>query len=348
MPLVSAQTSCDQPKVSVAMLAYNHERFIMQAIESVLMQETDFPIELVIGEDCSTDATREIVKKFAAHYPNVIRTILHERNVGMHRNSEAVGKACRGHYIACLEGDDYWTCPHKLQKQVNFLDQHPDYSLCGHRVMHIFDKCPECSPHFSPVQEESGTIEDILRWNYLPSCSVVYRAGLLAELPAWLQQLPHGDWPLWVLLAERGRIGFFNEIMAHYRVHEGGVWMGAPLQARLASLRKTIHAIHRHLPEAHREARRCALFTLNLSGARDFANHAACATSCRYLACALLSHPLAFARSVEVRALLQKQYDYFFVQRGIQPLKQDYYRARIWLGAKRRAIVNSLKSAAGR
>jgi glycosyltransferase involved in cell wall biosynthesis len=106
------------PKVSIAMITYNHEKFIAQAMESVLAQQTDFPIELVIGEDCSTDGTREIVEQFAARYPDVIRPILHEKNVGMHRNGQAVLEACNGEYLAFLEGDDYWTNPAKLQSQV--------------------------------------------------------------------------------------------------------------------------------------------------------------------------------------------------------------------------------------
>jgi hypothetical protein len=98
---VAEQTGCDQPTVSVAVITYNHEQFIAQAIESVLMQETEFVVELVIGEDCSTDGTRRIVQAYAGKYPNVIRALLPERNLGMAMNYEAVWQACRGKYIAC-------------------------------------------------------------------------------------------------------------------------------------------------------------------------------------------------------------------------------------------------------
>ena len=119
-------------KVSVAMITYNHERFIAQSIEGVLMQQTDFAVELVIGEDCSTDGTRAIVRRYGERHPERIRLLLPERNLGADANLAAVLKACRGQYVALLEGDDYWTDPTKLQKQVDFLEEHPDYVLCHH------------------------------------------------------------------------------------------------------------------------------------------------------------------------------------------------------------------------
>ena len=131
MPRVSEQTSCENPTVSVHMITYNHEKFIAQAIESVLMQETDFPVELIIGEDCSSDSTRRIVEEYVRKYPNVIKAFLHEQNVGMANNSDAVGNACRGQYKAFLEGDDYWTHPKKLQKQVQLMEANPHYLMCG-------------------------------------------------------------------------------------------------------------------------------------------------------------------------------------------------------------------------
>jgi len=129
MPRVSNQSLCDKAKVSVAMITYNHENFIAQAIESVLMQETDFQVELILGEDCSTDGSRRIVREYADKYPHVIRALLPEHNLGMQKNGAAVFDACKGEYIACLEGDDYWTCPDKLQKQVEILENNQEYGL---------------------------------------------------------------------------------------------------------------------------------------------------------------------------------------------------------------------------
>src|SRR5205809_2060265 len=134
---VAEQTGCDQPTVSVAMIAYNRERFIAQAIESVLMQETAFVVDLVIGEDCSTDGTRRIVQAYAAKYPNVIRAFVPEKNLGMAKNYETVWWACRGQYIARLEGADYWRTPQKLQKQVALMEANPHYSMCGTKTQFV-------------------------------------------------------------------------------------------------------------------------------------------------------------------------------------------------------------------
>jgi glycosyltransferase involved in cell wall biosynthesis len=115
------------------MITYNHEKFIAEAIEGVLMQKTDFPIELIIGEDCSTDRTREICIAYQQQYPGIIKLQLPETNKGMTRNFIENMQAAQGKYIALCEGDDYWTDPQKLQKQVDFLEANPGYNLCCHR-----------------------------------------------------------------------------------------------------------------------------------------------------------------------------------------------------------------------
>lgn len=116
--------------VSVLMVTYNHENFISHAIESVLMQKTSFPFELVIGEDCSTDKTREIVIRYAQNYPLIVKALLPPMNLGIRQNSLNTFKECKGKYLAFLDGDDYWTDSNKLQKQVDFLEANPDYSIC--------------------------------------------------------------------------------------------------------------------------------------------------------------------------------------------------------------------------
>lgn len=117
------------PLVSVKMCTYNHEPYIAQAIEGVLMQETDFPIELVIGEDCSTDRTREIVLGYQRKHPDVIRVVLWDKNVGGWRNSRELDGLLRGKYVALNEGDDYWTHPRKLQMQVDVMEANPEVGL---------------------------------------------------------------------------------------------------------------------------------------------------------------------------------------------------------------------------
>ena len=109
-------------KVSVFMITYNHEKYIAEALDSILMQKTDFDFDIVIGEDCSTDATRRIVLEYSRKYPDKIKLLLHNVNVGFISNMMYVLEACTGKYVAMCEGDDYWTDPFKLQKQVDFLE----------------------------------------------------------------------------------------------------------------------------------------------------------------------------------------------------------------------------------
>ena len=130
----------ETPLVSVRMSTYNHEKFIAQAIEGVLMQKTNFLFELIIGEDCSTDRTREIVVDYANRYPEIIKPILHEKNVGSKLNGRACKAACRGKYIAICEGDDYWIDPLKLQKQVDFMESHPECSFCFTRCQRVNER----------------------------------------------------------------------------------------------------------------------------------------------------------------------------------------------------------------
>ena len=126
-----------QPKVSAIIITYNHVRFIAQAIESVLLQEVDFPVEIIIGDDCSTDGTRELVKAYAEKYPNVIRALLPAHNLGMGKNFRALYTACNGEFIALMDGDDYWSDPRKLQKQVAFMEHNPEFSMCGTAVSDV-------------------------------------------------------------------------------------------------------------------------------------------------------------------------------------------------------------------
>lgn len=127
----------EMPLLSVFMITYNHEKYIAEAIESALMQKTSFKYEIVIGEDCSTDQTRETVLEYATRYADKVKPIYQERNVGANKNAASVREACKGKYIALLEGDDYGIDPLKLQKQVDFLEAHPDFSICFHRAKKV-------------------------------------------------------------------------------------------------------------------------------------------------------------------------------------------------------------------
>lgn len=222
------------PRVSVVMIAYNVEKYIRQSIDSVLAQEVDFGYEIVVGEDCSTDSTREILAEYAAKYPETMRVILREQNLGMNPNFFATYSACRGEYIALLDGDDYWTSPVKLKKQVDFLQRHLECSVCFHNAVVVYeDEAEKVHPFHMPepkqrlsarIPQARSGLEQIVKGNFLQTGSVMYRAGLVRELPNWVFGMPTFDWPLHILHAERGDIGYIDEVLSAYRVHSGGFW----------------------------------------------------------------------------------------------------------------------------
>src|ERR1700741_4673788 len=124
----------NEPLVSVCLITYNHAPYLRQAIESVLAQKTSFSTEFIIADDFSTDGARDIIKEYVSKDPGRIHAILRDRNIGAGPNFIEMLQAAKGKYIAYLEGDDYWTDPNKLQKQIDFLEQHPDFALCFHQV----------------------------------------------------------------------------------------------------------------------------------------------------------------------------------------------------------------------
>lgn len=212
-------------KVSVLMITYNHEPFIAQAIESILMQVRDFDYEIVIGEDCSTDATRDIVLRYAEQHPDIIRPLLWDANVGMHRNLAEALTMCQGQYVALLEGDDYWTTPNKLQRQATFLDAHPECSTCFHKTatLHEDGSLGPCR-NVLDGQKAISTLDDLLERDFIPTCSVMFRRGLFSGIPDWVYKLRMGDWPLHILNAQHGSLAYLDDVMAAYRLHAGGVW----------------------------------------------------------------------------------------------------------------------------
>ena len=211
------------PKVSVCMITYNHVKFIAQAIDSVLMQQVDFDYELVIGEDFSTDDTRAIVARYQRRYPDKIRAFFREENLGMQKNGMLTLAACHGQYMALLEGDDYWTDPHKLQKQVDFLEAHPECSMVFTAAMTSHgDVLKEWDQ--PPVISKIYSLDDILGRNFICTPTVMYRNFIKGNFPDWFRQLKMGDWPLHILHAMHGDIGYLHEPTAVYRVHGTGVW----------------------------------------------------------------------------------------------------------------------------
>lgn len=240
-------------KVSVLMITYNHEQFIAQALDSILNQDTCFEYEIVIGEDCSTDGTREILLSYQKLHPDKIRLLLPEKNLGMMANFIQTYAACRGDYVALLEGDDYWTSPHKLQQQADYLDNHPECAECFHNVEVVDDRYPENNYLFSSQKTLTFyNLEDIVASNVISTCSAMFRAKHISKFPDWFMSMPMGDWPLHVLNAEKGTLAFLPETMAAYRVHDGGVWSRSSRMAILKKSLVAIEVINKHLEYRYR------------------------------------------------------------------------------------------------
>ncbi|MCR5356780.1 MAG: glycosyltransferase, partial [Lachnospiraceae bacterium] len=147
-------------KLSVIFITYNHEKYVEKALRSVCEQETDFAYEVVVGEDCSTDSTREILKRVAAEYPDKVRLLFREKNFGRPTlNVYNTTMECRGEYLAYLEGDDYWTDKFKLKKQVDFLEEHPEYIACTHDCVMIDENGDEIT------DEAVLKVGDMYKWS---------------------------------------------------------------------------------------------------------------------------------------------------------------------------------------
>ena len=218
------------PLVSILCVTYNHKDYIAQALDSFLMQKTNFKFQVIVGDDCSTDGTTDILKEYAKKYPDIIKPIFREKNIGATKNSLEVYSNAKTPYVAICEGDDYWIDEYKLQKQVDFLETHPDYSICFHPVKVVYDGFDfEKTDEIYPTQKmiESGTtFELLLKANFMCTnsimCRSIFRNAKYEDcVPKDAQP---GDWFISLLHAKEGKIKMLPEIMAVYRRHPQGVW----------------------------------------------------------------------------------------------------------------------------
>lgn len=211
--------------MSVCMITYNHAPYVAEAIEGVMMQKCDFSFELIIGEDCSTDDTRAIVISYKEKYPDKIRLLLREKNVGVQKNFIDTMQATTGKYIALCEGDDYWIDSCKLQKQVDFLERNVDFSICFHSVK-IYKQQENVYVDDFITREvpNETTIYDLMKGNYIHTPSVVFRKNnIVFEQLDQLGKIMPSDFALHLLNAKYGKIKKINEEMAVYR-YGVGIW----------------------------------------------------------------------------------------------------------------------------
>lgn len=229
--------------ISVHMITYNHYGFIKEAIEGVLMQKCNYSFELVIGEDFSTDTTRQICEEYAEKYPDIIRLLPSTKNWGVQKNFFRTYEACRGKYLAFCEGDDFWTDPNKLQLQVSFLQENKDYSGVSHNASKLFvnwntaysvKQAIKNNEDISRISGIKGSFNEgrketeisfleILDYWPIQTGTFFCRKFPLEEYPSFIYETKHVDTMLFFTLWSKGKIKYINKICSTYRVHENGM-----------------------------------------------------------------------------------------------------------------------------
>ena len=224
-----------EPLVSVNTITFNHAPYIRTCIEGALMQKTNFPFEIVIGEDCSTDGTREIVFEYANNYPEKIRVITSDANVGAMENDRRTNFSCRGEYIAYCEGDDFWIDPLKLQKQYDAAIEKDASMGCTYLVVFTVEGKLLLEAKVRKALDESGYINflDILERNkHFHTSSMFVRTDVIRKLPRWYYQSPVGDYPTKVISAYMGNVYYIDEIMSVYRKGNSGSYTNRNVSAK--------------------------------------------------------------------------------------------------------------------
>jgi glycosyltransferase involved in cell wall biosynthesis len=218
-----------KPMVSICCTTYNHEKYIKDALDSFLMQKTNFPIEILIHDDASTDKTADIIRKYENKYPDIIKPIYQKENQyskGVKINHRFNYQRAKGKYIALCEGDDYWTDPYKLQRQVEYMQKHSECSMCFHSAEIVNRNKKKVGINKPYTINCISSAEDIIMGGggFITTNSMVYRKKLMENPPDFYFNAPVGDYPLAIYLALEGKIYYFNEIMSAYRKNVKESW----------------------------------------------------------------------------------------------------------------------------
>ncbi len=234
----------DNVILSVCLITYQDANYIEKCLDSVLGQKTDFNFKVIIGEDASSDGTREICLNYAKKYPERIQLLLGKRENVIYIEGRPTGRynfvktleQAKSKYVALIEGDDYWTDPLKLQKQVDFLESNPEYSICFHPV-EVYDQSQEkmVKDVLTATVKDTTSVYDLAKGNYIHTCSVMYRNNLFRSFPGYFFQAPIGDYFLHMLNAKYGPIKMLNEEMAVYRLHNASHWSSLQQEKRYRS-----------------------------------------------------------------------------------------------------------------
>jgi len=243
------QESKEWPLVSICCTCYNHEAYIRQTLDGFIMQKATFHFEIIIFDDASNDNTQKIIKEYAYKYPNLFRLFLQRENLWQKKKISGTQTISlpntRGKYIAFCEGDDYWIDPYKLQKQVDFMESNPDYSLIYSRVKVFDESAQNYLPDFNNVSEIDMTydIQDLAKGNFIHTPSVLFRKESIDISYIIRIKSIILDYLLWMLCAEKGKIKYLPDIMAVYRVWDGSVWQTKPSTFRTSNMMNLINVL---------------------------------------------------------------------------------------------------------
>ncbi len=229
------------PTVSVIMTAFNHEKYIREAIESVLAQK-DVDMEIFMSDDCSNDSTFHIMEEYAKRYPDIIKLVKNEKNLGFSKNMQNCISKAQGKYIAFCEGDDYWIDNYKLQKQISFLNQNKNFSICSCQIMmkdennNIFMEHKDQLKHIENGNPPLTTKDIILKYYVGNLTSIVIRSDIIKKFPSKVYNYIVADWFFCILASEKGRIFIMPQKMSIYRIHGNNYWIGKDNTKRMLEL----------------------------------------------------------------------------------------------------------------
>ena len=243
--------------VSINTLAYNHEKYIAQCIEGILMQKTNFAFELLIHDDASTDKTAEIIREYEKKYPNIVKPIYQTENQWSKKIKISITHQyprAKGKYIALCEGDDYWIDENKLQMQVDFLEKNPEYGMCFHGAIEHYEDGSIPDRVFSKLKTKKYTAYEIIKHWIIPTASMIFRFQLIQDTAYHSlvrdKRIFYGDKPLYIFLESKSKVWCMSNVMSVYRRHEGGTVFFFSFERNYRNFFQT-EALMEHCPKAY-------------------------------------------------------------------------------------------------
>lgn len=226
----SGESISDPPLVSISVTTYQHAPYLAQCLHSILMQDCPFAFEVLLGEDGSTDGTREIAQRYARSHPDKIRLFLHERHQMIRIDGRPTGRHnflnnlrhARGRYLCHIDGDDRWTDPQRLRMMVEKMEAEPDLGLAFHNAWNVWPDGKR-EPYMDPAEaKQRFTRRELTVKNFIPTSGVIWRWNALEDFPEAFHTAPFGDWALNIHFAGGGGIGYVDAMMSERTVHAGG------------------------------------------------------------------------------------------------------------------------------